>query len=38
MSSNKRAEYSIRRRNQRKNKELGTLSENSETKKNANNK
>lgn len=38
MSSNKRAEYSIKRRNQRKNKELGTLSENSETKKNANNK
>ena len=38
MSSNKRAEYSIRRRNQRKNKELGTNSEHSETKKNANNK
>ena len=38
MSSNKRAEYSIKRRNQRKNKELGTLSENSTSKKNANNK
>ena len=38
MSSNKRAEYSIKRRNRRKNKELGTLSESSETKKTANNK
>ena len=38
MSSNRRAEYSIKRRNQRKNKELGTNSEHSETKKNANNK
>mgnify|MGYP006263844281 CR=1 FL=1 len=38
MSSNRRAEYSIKRRNQRKNKELGTNSEHSETKKTANNK
>ena len=38
MSSNKRAEYSIKRRNRRKNKELGTLSESSESKKTANNK
>ena len=38
MSSNRRAEASLRRRNRRKNKELGTLSESSETKKNANGK
>tara|TARA_B100000945_G_C20379345_1_gene596357 strand:+ start:199 stop:1431 length:1233 start_codon:yes stop_codon:yes gene_type:complete len=38
MSSNRRAELSLRRRNRRKNKELGTLSESSTTKKNANTK
>ena len=38
MSSNRRAEASLRRRNRRKNKELGNLSESSETKKTANNK
>ena len=38
MSSNKRAEASIARRNKKKNSELGTLSEHSSTKKTANNK